>query len=846
MDDLSANSVFYPPFLNSYQQWKILIQEYLPEGIPSPALLLTPYSKSADACSELSGPDAILFHWKARSGAGNLTDTDDPSKTGATQKSNKTALLAQALPCLIGGSREQIVAFIDSQYWQAQYRYADCVGSVMSRDFHIGDLATAAITGKVFYQLSTYEFSYRFCPITIWQTYPRKSDFSASVLLAIYKEKKSGSKLKVTRSIFLPSLRKEDLKILAKMVMPENEGNSIPMPLLTLLQSQLQEQIHLFFGIVPSFITGYPKISRKEGASSFSYDHMTTVSLHPATAALWNTALEEQVVSKLSTRTWTLQGLSSLYTREIDFATRHLAKSTPANDSSPTEICQAIRLGMAIQPVEVLLQPFYQTLSQRRYLKQGLTHPLTDWSFYITDNNGKNSSRIFFISAMLYAYYQPFFSTLSLKKRTGSNVIQGLSNHIFLTVEDTNILADSKHPLRQSCEFWESFEFPYNKSVQSISHALKAVNHKMCIVYFQGERRNLTSYECALLLCSCDVILLGNATVPKEFHHLPVNIKELGDVKETPAFSFQLKDPRQFPSSDMFNTLYMIADRCLNQAACNQAEFNRKAAWQAAIAKSCKKLQTTDADFLVESFHDSVQTEPATGSELFLQKNAITFTKSLMRMLSTHKNRISGSLRHLEDQQILSAKDICARTNLKPYLPFMTSLCLLGYASHTGGVYHMDPHLLNAIKMSFLPYLSLKHKAIEEVWPEMFQRFQYYLMRILRTKPPRFFCSRDEYLQYQTDDSIGWQDKEYIWLNADRFWDDFISDNPYRSKLKSKRYRFLNEILIPRAGDLIKRDDLSGGHKFCRIKLTRDGKRSYIGSFLVLNKDILDRDEDVL
>lgn len=844
MNDFSANSVFCPPFMNSYQQWKVLIQEYLPEGVPSSDLLLTPYSKAEDACSEPSGMDPILFHWKARPAASNLTGINEPAETGASKKASKTALLAQALPCLIGESRKQIVAFIDNQYWQAQYRYANCNGSVMGRKLHIGDLATAAITGKVFYTLSEYKFSCRFCPITIWQPYSPKSDLSVSVLLAIYREKKSGNGFKVTKSVFLPSLHKEDLKVLAKLIMPKNEGSSIPMSLLTLLQSQLQEQIRLFFGIVPSFITGYPKIIQDKGASLFSFDHMTTVPLHPATAALWNTALEDQDVSNHLAGPWSLPGLLSLYTEAINSATCCLSKSTPANDSSATEICQSIRLGLAVQPVEVLLQPFYQTPFQRRYLEHGLTDFLKDWDFYITDDNDKNSSRIFFVSAMLYAAYQPFFSTPSLKRLTGSNVIQGLGQRFFLIAKDLNTLADGKHPLRQSCEFWESFEFPCNKSIESVSRALKAVNHKMCIVLFQGEKcRDLTAFECALLLCSCDVILLANAAVPEEFHQLFVDIKALGDVKDTPVLSFQLGDPRQFPSWDMLNALYMIADRRINQAACDQAASNRRAALQTAVAHSFKKPPAPVAPVSLEDpFHDSVQTEPAKGSEQLLLKNSIAFTKSLIRALSTHKNRISGSLQHLENRQLKLAKNNCTRTNLQPYLPLMTSLCLLGYKHDSLNEPYVASNLLDAIKISFLPNLSLKAKAVEEVWPEMFQQFQNYLKQIMQSSAPRFCSSRNEYFENKDNGSLGWQDKKYFWLNAKRFWDDFIADNPYRAKLKSKRYQFLNDILIPRAGDLIKRDDFSGGHKFCRVKATRDGKRFYVGSFLVLNKDILTRE----
>ena len=106
--------------------------------------------------------------------------------------------------------------------------------------------------------------------------------------------------------------------------------------------------------------------------------------------------------------------------------------------------------------------------------------------------------------------------------------------------------------------------------------------------------------------------------------------------------------------------------------------------------------------------------------------------------------------------------------------------------------------------------------------------------------------SKQEYLYRKSEGMtpLGWEEGGRIYLDAKQYWGAFCGSIKNGDYLLSKRLAFLKNVLFPKAGDMLYRDDAKSGHWYCRYSVWENGKSKRIGSFLVLSSHITDSLEE--
>lgn len=190
------------------------------------------------------------------------------------------------------------------------------------------------------------------------------------------------------------------------------------------------------------------------------------------------------------------------------------------------------------------------------------------------------------------------------------------------------------------------------------------------------------------------------------------------------------------------------------------------------------------------------------------------------------------------------------------YLPFLISLSMLACADY----FIRDTDPVNQLSLSFpkprmifsadcftyitsaMPAPAPTKKDLDQLWKTAYPDFLRMMEHIRSKGAPTYTHSKEEYLQEKEKGTfvIGWESDGIMHLDYTQYWKSFceLYSSKYRP-LASKKLYFLKNILAPRAGAYLHRDDAKSGHWACRYTVYKNGKRQRIGSFLVIDTAIL-------
>lgn len=789
-------------------------------------------------------------------------------------EANKLKLPADAfpLPCLIGASIKKTIRCATQMFWSFE-------GNLLS------PFAPQVDTPFAYYPRTKDAIALQFCPLAILKRPEAPFEQSIWMLLCVYTivvQKKPPYKIKYEIQNFcvVPSLSTPDLTKVLKALEPQIPPNIIKVPLFRRI---LARQAYILYGVIPSFIRLDHKIPLSSDLD-FLFDSSSTVLLHPTVANWWTCALCKQV-SLYSDReaqfpdpdqdpslfqdkweeTWKDEFFNSFHQEESFFTRLYLKQDHPKEcypgygfreneqnhflyGTSLTRYCSValdpgrFTINSLLQPVAVLLRPFYQRPLHHDFLTQNLHKACTHWMYY----TAANSSRTFFVTALLAAAYREFCPETPLTELTGYQLLKELPHRRLLSAQDPSFLAaHPDHPLLSSQLLWETLRVPPKQSLKAVLRRLQAVKDKFCVVVFEdppteedqasdvsptfNQPRPLSAEDCTALLCCGESVLLVNALLPDSVQTLPITLHDLGiPGGDVPAAE---EDARNgFPSIESFFILCMIADRTINRLAWFQSSQN-----------------------LLKTHLDAGKTFWQLCSPQTIFGIPEKFYKYFSNSLKRHKNPPSQALQFLDQRVEEHFSLLCSKTALHPYQPMLRFLYLMGYASCVMNSH--DPqrffliykavilgnHFYTAIEQ-FYSLLPLKQKLLPEMLPDLYPKFIRFLKEIQEKDPPVLCNSKEEYLYQQKVGAapLGWKSDTRLYLNYDQYWNAFLAGNSYRNLLASKQNKFQREILNTKAGEFLHRDDTKSGRWYCRYWVTEKGEKVCIGRFLVLDRKILD------
>lgn len=773
------------------------------------------------------------------------------------------------LPCLVGHSANRIARYAEKIFWTEA---ADFESSpLFEEDFPFCFISPGDILEAT-----------HFCPVAI--LHPADAPFGQTTKLWLYtylvcrtqdgaassREAFPDMTIQPLNFQVVPSLSAQDLQKAWATIFSKKFS-------IARFRSLLVRQAYLLYGVVPSF---FPLKNKQKIASplDFLFDSETTLSLHPSVANWWTCALHRQVDFLSSEKgsqvafptgpddpddmafdffceQWESEVKNNYWkssARVESFRTRLFLPYSPVISGLPnaTEFRQsAALLGLqshgqmgqkycsvelwkkafyrspTLQPVEILLRPFYQQQRHPELLQQNLYSACNGWQSYAA----ANCSRTFFVCALLAAAYSRFCPEPALEDLSGMDVLNAFDDHIPLVVTDPEtVSSESKHPLLTSQLFWKVFHIPANAPVSSVFSKLRKVRHKLCILRFDGSHRVLTQREYDRLLCCSEFLLLWNATPPQGVRHIPVTLRDLGFWTEEADVPADTED--RFPSAESFAALCMIADRVINRLAWVQANHTMLRThlnMRGRFLRSC-----------------------ASNGNICISTDFLRYFKN---SLERHKNPPEHALAYL-DETILRflVRNQCSTSGMRPYQPFLRALSLLGISpfvlrdSKPDTLFEVQVNLLLPAELQtsmeyFYPLLPLRSRVAQDAFSGIWKEFLVFLQKVRQKNPPYFCQSKEDYLAYQRAGAapLGWESEGRLYLNYDVYWEAFLKDNPYRNVLSKKQNKFQREILAVRAGPFLHRDDAKSGRWYCRFTTTEQGKQVRIGKFLVIDSAIL-------
>lgn len=530
---------------------------------------------------------------------------------------------------------------------------------------------------------------------------------------------------------------------------------------------------------------------------------------------------------------------------------------------------------LKVPPLPLPVRFFLQNQKEHELLTQSLSDACLGWVNYTQ----RNSSRLFFIAALLYAYYQSYYPIASPTDAMGVQVFENRKNCLFLVIDDPAVLiptpdsaqehaTETAHPLGRSSELWYTEHVPPRTSIRTVTSHISKITQKMCVILFEGEARNLTPSDCDKLLCSADVVVLGNVSLPKGYHTLHLSVAELGiprseDSSSSPAFSL---GSNYFPTRHDFDFLQLAVTRSL----CRYMwyEFNQK----------CFHLNL--------SSHEKFLKSPSFAS------CPRDYEYLLIRSMRYSKVQTKDALNYLKRLVLLQYQSRTSAGKLSLYLPFLIStLLILGCYYCTSTLNANNCFLVNPFSLEmgtrkkkapqpvpeeklkesrgmkrepvyikstpeqqltearkrytryFAPYLasaSQKKEQTRQLLEDSYKPFLYFIHTLRMNHPDKLCNSKQEYLRRKAEGTapLGWVSQGKIYLDHELYWPAFCKSIKDGDRLLSKRLAFLKNVLAPKLGDLLYRDDAKSGHWYCRFSTWENGKSKRIGSFLVLSSRV--------
>lgn len=495
--------------------------------------------------------------------------------------------------------------------------------------------------------------------------------------------------------------------------------------------------------------------------------------------------------------------------------------------------------------IEVPLRLFRQDQAQHDLLTHGLSNNCSHWLNYVR----KNRSRLYFVTALLFATHQKYFPVKSPTSAEGIQVFSNRENYLFLLIDDPEILAlDSNHPLQRSFALWHTEHISSRTSIQTTATRLKKFSNRLCIILFDGPTRDLSERDCDMLLCSANVIALGNVTLPEKYHCLHLSVADLGstcaDGGSEQNFSSSGMDI--FPSVQDFALLHLSIRRSLYR--CIWYESNQKR-FDINLASHDKFLETGSPE----------------------QSMPWRYESALLKSMRYSKVHPSNGLNYIRRLILAKYQGTASSKKLALYMPYLITTCLLftcnRHITFTSqeACFWLNPFLLNSAvpsKKSSAPvhlgpfktsglekclkyfsddFLSAKARKEKsgEILSNAYRPFLYYLQSLQRS--PALLCrSKQEYLNKKAEGQtpLGWEADGKMYLDRDLYWTFFCNGINNGEELLSKRLAFLKNVLAPQANDMLFRHDAKTGHWYCRPTASEKAQSKRIGSFLVLDSRI--------
>lgn len=471
----------------------------------------------------------------------------------------------------------------------------------------------------------------------------------------------------------------------------------------------------------------------------------------------------------------------------------------------------------AIPPIDFPISLLRQNREQHELLSVPRHNACSRWLSYAC----QNSSCAFFVGALLYAAYAPFYPIKTAESAVGIQVFQCIKKKLPLLIDDVQTLEQNPdHPLCNSSNLWHTHHVSARTSVSSAASAVKKIHNKLIILIFDGPTRQLSENDYNLLMCAAPMLIIGNAHLPDGYAAVHICVKDLGlpSAGDTQHSAF--------PSREAFGHLKIIGDHTLARLM-----------WYAAKDKLFRANLRTHTDDSEES---------STNQMPHLQ---------FLRKMSHNTLQQRQTLLPFKELVLADCKTPARASKKTPYLPFLLSLSMLDCAQY----FMHDTAPVNQLSFSSprpgmifsaecftyvtpaMPVSAPTKKSLEQLWKTAYPDFLRMLKGIRIKGAPAYGHSKEEYLQEKEKGNyvIGWESDGIMYLDYTQYWDTFCAIySKYRPLTKKKLY-FLKNILAPAAGSYLHRDDAKSGHWACRYTVFKDGKRQRIGSFLVLDSAIL-------
>lgn len=807
-----------------------------------------------------------------------------------------------SLPCLIGESLEDILKFADLLCWgdEEYYNFSQRDSLDWSHELLVED-APAALYFLYDGKNDLYE-ARRFCPVVIYRPDRKKIDDSFSMVLCAYtiiikgqdlqllsrpsdlstpngiqlmREKISALHITNVSCRRVLSLKEKDLTSVADWLDIQE----------SYLRTYLQRQAYRLYGIVPSFMYSVEGKSKpgKLDRLNFSGEGVS-VAVHPNTVNWWTVAQNYQYAYLCSAKdeagnpikfsfpnqhfmmdeegnfeepeefyvhnsrsefSWgwrsrlvgrltasiknmndlvlyrlspTLEDSSSNGMRKMHGVSLDPFHAASQYQRTPTGLTNFDDYEWAIPPIDFPLRLLCQNREQHELLSVPRHNACRRWLSYAS----RNPSCAFFVGALLYAAYAPFYPIKTAESAVGIQVFQCIKNKLPLLIDDVQTLErNPEHPFCTSSDFWHTHHVTVRTSVASAASALGKIHNKLIILLFDGPTRQLSENDYNLLMCAAPMLLIGNARLPDGFTAIHISVKDLGLPSAGDAQS------SAFPSREAFGYLKIIGDHTLARLM-----------WYAAKDKLFRANLRTHADGSAEGGRGFMASLP------FLRKMAHNTLQQRQTLLP------------FKDLVLTNRKTSASARKKAPYLPFLISLSILSCSEY----FMRDTDPVNQLSLSSpkptmifsadcfsyisssMPASAPTKKDLNQLWKTAYPDFLRMLEYIRSKGAPAYTHSKEEYLQEKEKGNfvIGWESDSIMYLDYAQYWETFCT--VYASKyrpLASKKLYFLKNILAPRAGSYLHRDDAKSGHWACRYTVYKNGKRQRIGSFLVIDSAIL-------
>ena len=523
---------------------------------------------------------------------------------------------------------------------------------------------------------------------------------------------------------------------------------------------------------------------------------------------------------------------------------------------------------------------FRQNQQEHDLLTQNLPAASLRWIDYAR----QNKSRLFFISALLYATYHPYYP---LASRTTTNALDFLlkikKRLLWVLDGTTEILSPSSHhPLGKSSFHWYTEHVAPRTTIDKIASRIRKFPNKICILLFDGPTRELSAEDCNLLLCAADVIMLGNVSLAKGYHSLHISVPELGTPPEE-SCSQRGAFPAGtsfFPSRKDFAFLRLTVQRSLLRYLWYEANQRR---FECNHASHKAYLQNSSGQ----------------------ASSKFKYEELLLQSMSRAKVQTKDALNYIKRQILKIYQSRTTSGKLELYLPYLISTELLVFSYYQihlldpSPCFMMDPFFLEKVRRKkkdfvpvpeqratvsgsrpssaeglwkmlvypgedvskefttiwskcmsyFIPMLvseSQKQAMVDRLLENSYPHFLLFLQMLRRHNHSMLSDSKQEYLYRKSEGMtpLGWEEGGRIYLDAKQYWGAFCGSIKNGDYLLSKRLAFLKNVLFPKAGDMLYRDDAKSGHWYCRYSVWENGKSKRIGSFLVLSSHITDSLEE--